>query len=128
MRYLTSSLEDYLEIIYILKQNNESVGITDIARALSISKPSVNKAVNALKSKEFVFQEKYGKINLTEKGEETAKSIYKKHKILSKFLIEVLDLNSKTAEIDACKIEHILSRETILGIERFLSGKGLKLK
>lgn len=126
MRYLTSSLEDYLEIIYILKQNSESVGITDIAQALFISKPSVNKAVNALKLKGFVFQEKYGKIDLTEKGEVIAKSIYKKHRILSRFLNEVLGLDSKTAEVDACKIEHILSRETLSGIEKFLGNKKIK--
>ncbi len=128
MRYLTASLEDYLEIIYILKQNSISVGITDIAHALSISKPSVNKAVNALKNKGFVFQEKYGKIDLTAEGEKAAKSIYKKHKILSRFLSEVLGLSSKTAEIDACKIEHILSCETISGIEKFLSDKDFKFK
>ena len=123
MRYLTSSLEDYLEIIYILKQNSESVGVTDISQALSISKPSVNKAVNVLKLQGFVFQEKYGKIDLTEKGEGIAKSIYKKHRILSEFLSEVLGLDSKTAEVDACKIEHILSRETLSGIEKFLKNK-----
>ena len=123
MRYLTASLEDYLEIIYILKQDGDCVGITDIARALSISKPSVNKAINTLKLEGFVFQEKYGKINLTEKGESTAKSIYKKHKILIEFLNEVLGVEPKTAEIDACKIEHILSKETLSGIEKFLSNK-----
>lgn len=121
MRYLTPSLEDYLEIIYTLKKNNESVGMTDIAQALSISKPSVNKAVSALKLKGLVFHEKYGKIDLTEKGENIAKSIYKKHRVLSKFLSEALGLDSKTAEIDACKIEHILSHKTISGIEKFLS-------
>ena len=55
MQYLSSSLEDYLEIIYILMQNSDSVGITDIAKALSISKPSVNKAVNLLKEKGYTF-------------------------------------------------------------------------
>lgn len=125
MRYLTASLEDYLEIIHILKQDADSVGITDIARALSISKPSVNKAINTLKLEGFVFQEKYGKINLTEKGESTAKSIYKKHKILIEFLNEVLGVELKTAEIDACKIEHILSKETLSGIEKFLNNKKL---
>ena len=48
MKYLTASLEDYLEIIYILGQNSKSVGVTDIAKALFISKPSVTRAVSTL--------------------------------------------------------------------------------
>ena len=65
---LTASLEDYLEIIYILQQGDSGVGITDISRELKISKPSVTKAIGILRSEELVIQEKYGKITLTEKG------------------------------------------------------------
>ncbi len=123
MKYLTASLEDYLEIIYILKQNIGSVGVTDIAKAFSISKPSVNKAIKILKSEEYVVQEKYGKISLTERGEKVAEEVYGKHKILSEFLTSVLGVCEQTAEIDACKIEHILSKETVLSIEKFLNKK-----
>ena len=123
MQYLSSSLEDYLEIIYILMQNSDSVGITDIAKALSISKPSVNKAVNLLKEKGYICQEKYGKIIFTDKGINTAKSVYKKHNMLTVFLKDVLGVSKKTAEIDACKVEHVLSNETILRMEYFLKNK-----
>lgn len=123
MQYLSSSLEDYLEIIYILMQNSDSVGITDIAKALSISKPSVNKAVNLLKEKGYICQEKYGKIIFTDKGINTAKSVYKKHNMLAVFLKDVLGVSKKTAEIDACKVEHVLSNETILRMEYFLKNK-----
>lgn len=123
MQYLSSSLEDYLEIIYILMQNSDSVGITDIAKALSISKPSVNKAVNLLKEKGYICQEKYGKIIFTDKGINTAKSVYKKHNMLTVFLKDILGVSKKTAEIDACKVEHVLSNETILRMEYFLKNK-----
>ncbi len=123
MQYLSSSLEDYLEIIYILMQNSDSVGITDIAKALSISKPSVNKAVNLLKEKGYICQEKYGKIIFTDKGINTAKSVYKKHNMLTAFLTNILGVSKKTAEIDACKVEHVLSNETILRMEYFLKNK-----
>lgn len=118
---LTASLEDYLEIVYILQQDGSDVGITDISRELKISKPSVTKAIGILRSEELVIQEKYGKITLTEKGISTAKEIYKKHKILSKFLNKVLGVNERTAEIDACKLEHILSAETLLGMKKYLN-------
>ena len=53
---LTASLEDYLEIIYILQQGESGVGITDISRELKISKPSVTKAIGILRSKKMVIQ------------------------------------------------------------------------
>ena len=118
---LSASLEDYIEVIYILDQQCFSVGITDISSELSISKPSVTKAVKLLKSKGLLFQEKYGKINLTVEGKKVAKEIYQRHQILSKFLVDALGVSKKTAEIDACKIEHILSRETIGKIKKFLN-------
>ena len=123
MKYLTASLEDYLEIIYILGQNSKSVRVTDIAKALFISKPSVTRAVSTLKDEKFLNQEKYGKISLTEKGIQAAKTIYDKHKIISEFLTRVLGIDSQTAEIDACKIEHTLSHKTIKSIENFLKTK-----
>lgn len=121
MLCLTASLEDYLEIIYILQQGDSGVGITDISRELKISKPSVTKAIGILRSEKLVIQEKYGKITLTEKGVLAAEEVYKKHKILSKFINKVLGVNERTAEIDACKLEHILSAETLLGMKKYLN-------
>ena len=118
---LTASLEDYLEIIYILQQGESGVGITDISRELKISKPSVTKAIGILRAEELVIQEKYGKITLTEKGVLAAEEVYKKHKILSKFINKVLGVNERTAEIDACKMEHVLSAETLLGMKKYLN-------
>lgn len=120
MQYLSASLEDYLEMIYILKQNGSAVGVTNIANAFLISKASVSKAVNTLKAKGYVVQEKYGKIELTEEGCKEAQNIYGKHTTLNKFLTEILKVDAKTAEIDACKLEHVLSKETLSKIEDFL--------
>lgn len=117
---LTSSLEDYLEIIYILSERGLKVGITDIAKALVVSKPSATKAIKILKNENLVSQEKYGKIMLTKEGEKAAITVYDKHKVISKFLNKVLGVSEKTAEIDACKIEHILSKETVNGIKNYL--------
>ena len=126
MQYLSASLEDYLEMIYILKQNGGAVGITDIANAFLISKASVSKAVTTLKAKGYVVQEKYGKIDLTKEGLKEAQSIDGKHTTLNKFLTEILKVDAKSAEIDACKLEHILSKETLSKIEVFLKNYSVK--
>lgn len=126
MQYLSASLEDYLEMIYILKQNGSAVGVTNIANAFLISKASVSKAVNTLKAKGYVVQEKYGKIELTEEGFKEAQNIYGKHTTLNKFLNEILKVDEKIAEIDACKLEHVLSKETLSKIEDFLKNYNSK--
>ena len=113
MSNLTNSLEDYLETIYVLSQNSKNVRITDIANKMGLSKASVNRAVNSLKSEMMLIQEKYGKISLTKQGEMLGSNIYTRHNILKKFFHEVLGVSLNNAESDACKSEHILSEETI---------------
>ena len=110
---LTSSLEDYLEALYILKEKNEEIRVTDVAKYMNISKPSVKRAVNTLKEKSLVEQKWYGKITLTKAGIEIGKKVYFRHKILTEFFKNILGVSQKNAEIDACKSEHILSEETI---------------
>ena len=73
---ISSALEDYLESIYEISKQKTSVRITDIALALKISKPSVNRAVNTLKKQGLVSHEPYGDIILTEKGFELGEAVY----------------------------------------------------
>ena len=110
---LSNSLEDYLEAIYILEKNNQTIRITDIACMLEISKPSVNKAVASLKESGFVNHEKYGNILLTTKGREIAKEVYYIHNTLKEFLINELKIDPKIAEQEACGIEHVISRDSL---------------
>ena len=71
-----------------------------------------------------VLQEKYGKIVLTEKGRKIAANVYDRHKILTKFFTDILKVSPEIAETDACRAEHILSKETLLSIEKFLKAGG----
>ena len=117
---VTASLEDYLEAIYFLN-NDEGVRVTDIATELSISKPSVNRAINTLKSQGLVTHEHYGSLFLTEEGLDIAKKIAKRHFMLKKFLTQILEVDEKTAEEEACLIEHCLSADTVEKLEKFMN-------
>lgn len=110
---LTGSLEDYLEAVYLVEKKKGEVRITDIALFMNLSKPSVNKAVSTLKESGLLEHEKYGTIKLTESGTKLAKEIYFRHETLTKFFIETLDIEPEIAENEACKIEHIISRQTL---------------
>ena len=125
---LSGSLEDYLEAVYVIEQSGMKAGVTDIARLLSFSKASVNRAINILKAENLAVQERYGKITLTEKGRKAAKLVYKRHNMLKSFFTDVLKVSAETAEKDACKAEHILSPETLGCIEKFLSEKDMEEK
>ena len=62
-----------------------------------------------------------GYIDLTNKGKEKANSIYEKHQILTRFLMNTAKVTRETAEDDACKIEHIISDEVFEGIKKYLN-------
>lgn len=110
---ISPSLEDYLEAIYNLRRLNSSVRVTDIAVELGIAKPSVNNAMSLLKEKGFVNQEKYGLVELTAAGEQRAEYVLTKHTNIKAFLIKVLGVDEVTAEVEACKIEHVISDDTV---------------
>lgn len=110
---LTGSLEDYLETVYLIEKNKGEVRITDIAIFMNLSKPSVNKAISNLKKSGLLEHEKYGSINLTKLGMKLAKEIYFRHETLTKFFIETLGIDPDIAQDEACKIEHIISHQTL---------------
>lgn len=119
MKLLTDSNEDYLEAIYILKLKYGKVRSVDISKHLNVSKPGVNKAMNVLKDNGLIDKDYYGDVYLTEKGEEIAKKIYEKHTTIKKFLLN-LGIDEETAEIDCCKIEHVISETTFSAIKKHL--------
>jgi DtxR family Mn-dependent transcriptional regulator len=117
---LSSSIEDYLETILLLSERDQAVRVTDIAEKLNIAKPSVTAAVNTLKEKGLVTQERYGRVFLTSHGRAHALQIKKRHRILRAFLIEILGVSQETAEKDACLMEHVISPETMQRLIGFL--------
>ena len=122
MGEISASLEDYLETIYLLQQKNKEVRITDIASELKISKPSVNRAVGSLKEAGYLEHEFYGTIALTKTGEKIASGVLARHTLIKRFLIEKLGVDEKTAEEDACKMEHVVSPETMNKLYDFITG------
>lgn len=110
---ISSSLEDYLESIFVLQQSGKDVRVTDIASMLNVSKPSVNRAVGTLKQAKLLTHESYGAIVLTPEGETKAAQILRRHNMLKHFLANTLGVPDDIAEADACRMEHVMSAETI---------------
>lgn len=121
---MTSSLEDYLEAVFVLSTQKSNVRITDIAEFLGVSKPSVNRAVNTLKQNGFLEHETYGDILITPAGESYAANVLHRHKLIKQFLIDKLGVSEDVAEHDACQMEHVMSPTTIDKLYDYLERQG----
>ncbi len=109
---LQESGENYLETIFILKNQNGNVRSIDIANELGYTKPSISRAMTILKNAEYIMiDDNTGHITLTDKGYSVAKALYDRHQILSSYLIS-LGVSPEVATQDACRIEHVISEET----------------
>ena len=116
---LSQSLEDYLEMVHMLRLANGIARVKDIAAALSVKMPSVAKAILELKKLGLVTQEPYSGVELTEEGRKAAADVLNRHILLKGFLIR-LGVSEAIADKDACCMEHILSAETLSVIEDFM--------
>lgn len=113
------SAENYLETILMLSKRLPVVRSVDISNELGFKKSSVSVAMKNLREKNHITVSDAGFINLTQSGREIAEMIYERHKFLSKWLIS-LGVPAETATEDACKIEHVLSKESFQAIKDFV--------
>jgi Mn-dependent DtxR family transcriptional regulator len=117
---VNSSLEDYIEAIYTLSLENNNIRSVDVARLLEVSKASVSNAMNRLVNIGYITKSPYGSINITDLGIKKAKEVYKRHTLIKSFLVDILGVNEKTAELDACKMEHQISEETFSKLVKYI--------
>jgi DtxR family Mn-dependent transcriptional regulator len=116
----TSSLEDYLEAIVMLKEQGEKATVTALSQSLGVKKPSVDWALKKLGDSGLIIHEKYGDVELTPEGARIADEVYHHHKIIRQFLVEILNVDPETADNDACRMEHVLSRDSLSRLEKFI--------
>ncbi|MBQ7832654.1 MAG: metal-dependent transcriptional regulator [Lachnospiraceae bacterium] len=116
---LLESGEMYLETIYTLSKRSNFVRSIDICEEMGFSKPSVSRAMKLLKTDGYIEMESNGRITLTDKGLAIATKIYDRHTVLTACLCK-LGVSEATAADDACKIEHVISDESMEAIKRFI--------
>lgn len=109
---VTHSMAHYLMAIQELHKRQGYARVTDVARELEITPGSASVSIKHLKQKNWVDEDHNRFIRLSTEGERIAHEIHVNNKLLVQFLSEVLGLESAQANIDACKIEHLVSPET----------------
>lgn len=118
--FINESAEDYLETILILSNKLPVVRSVDIANELGFKKSSVSIAMKNLREKNHITMSKEGYISLTPDGLAIAEMIYERHQLLSSWLIR-LGVDKDTANEDACKMEHVISKESFDAIKQHVS-------
>lgn len=117
---MQESGETYLETILVLLERNGKVRSIDIAHELDFSKPSVSRAMGILKEKSLITIDEAGHIELTPEGREKAGNIYERHRYITHYLMDTIGVDFKTAEDDACRIEHVISDASFEKIKKFV--------
>ena len=114
---INESAENYLETILKLSQTLPVVRSVDIANELGYKKSSVSVAMKNLREKEHITVTDAGFIYLTESGKAIAEMIHERHELLTAWLTN-LGVPEDIASDDACKLEHVLSKESFDAIKK----------
>ena len=118
---LTSSMEDYLEMIYRMQKDSEGVvRVSTLAQALHVKPPSASKMAANLRGQGLIEFPKYGYITLTEWGRRMGAYLVHRHQVVGRLLCTINHTESELEEVE--KIEHFLSPRTVANIEKFLEG------
>ena len=119
---IQESAENYLETILVIGKRKSHVRSIDIANELDFSKPSVSVAMKNLRENGYVLMDPDGYLTLTDAGREIAEKIYERHTLLTDWLL-YLGVSPKTAEEDACRIEHVISAESFEMVKKHVYAK-----
>lgn len=118
----TASGEDYLEAVLVLQKEKGMVRSIDVARHLGVSKPSVCHAVATLKEGGFLTMDEDFSLHRSDVGREVAEKTYEKHCFFSRLLVEA-GVEPKTAEQDACRMEHVISENSFRQLKQSMDKK-----
>ena len=117
---VNESAENYLETIYILSKKLPEVRSIDVANELGFKKSSVSVAMKHLRENEHITVNEGGYISLTDSGKRIAEMIHERHELLAAWLTK-LGVPEEIASEDACKLEHVLSKESFEAIKKYVT-------
>ena len=119
--YVNESAENYLETILLLSKKLPVVRSVDIANELDFKKSSVSIAMKNLREKNHIAVSDQGFIYLTDSGKKIAEMIYERHELISSWL-KSMGVPAEIANEDACKMEHVISKESFEAIKKHVKG------
>ncbi len=117
MKKISESLENYLRAIYILHIDGKIPRIKDISKMLDVRNASTVEAIKRLEKSGMITHEKYGYIDLNEKGLAYGERVYRKYITLIDFFVNILNLSKEEAYNLSCGIEHHMTKDFFTSLE-----------
>lgn len=114
------STQDYLKVIYATQKNGDKVSTTEISSKLEVAPASVTEMLKKLSEEDYIDYSPYHGSTLTKKGLKEAQKVTRKHRLLERFLADVLQIKQDKVHSEACRMEHDLSDEAEESLCRFL--------
>lgn len=122
---ISENIEEYLEVLYRNGSNGEQVSTTMLSKELEIAPGSVTQMLKKLESLGYIVYTPYKGATLTTEGMKIAQKITRKHRILEKFLTDVLKIKPENVHDQACEMEHTLSDEAEMALCKMLNNPDL---
>jgi Mn-dependent DtxR family transcriptional regulator len=123
--FVNESAENYLETILVLSKKLPVVRSVDIANELNFKKSSVSIAMKNLREKNHITVTDAGYIYLTDEGKAIAEMIFERHELITDILVK-LGVDEEIAAEDACRIEHVISKESFKAVRDYAKKQILK--
>lgn len=113
------SEEMYLETILLLLKEKNFVRSVDVVERMDFAKSSVSFAVNKMVKEGLLTVDENGGLQLTVEGRRMAESVYERHCAITEILVR-LGVDTKSAEDNACRMEHVISEDVFAAFKKLL--------
>ncbi|MDZ4217220.1 MAG: iron dependent repressor, metal binding and dimerization domain protein, partial [Candidatus Gracilibacteria bacterium] len=117
---ITHSAAHYLMALHELLEEQGYARLSDVAKKLDVSLGSLSTSMKPLLKKKLILQDNNKHLLLSQDAKEIALHIEETWSILTHLFHDILGIDKKSAEIDACKIEHLISPESSEGLMRLI--------
>lgn len=115
---MTSSMEDYLEMVCRIEAEGEPIRVGSLAASLHVRPSSASKMLNNLREAGYIDFKKYGSIMVTDKGHEEGRYLLHRHQVLQDFFCALNRTDDELEQVE--KIEHYINRGTVENMERMI--------
>lgn len=105
----TEKMREYLEVIYYLSARQEPVIGARLAEWMRVTPPTVTNIVQRMEDQGYIVRDGRGEIRLTPEGFALAEAMVKRHRILERFLVDIMQVPWHLIHEEAVRLEHALS-------------------
>ena len=107
--HATVAEEEYLQTLFWLQEANLPMTGANVARAMQLSAPTVHEMIGRLERDNYITRAKDKLISFTESGRDHAEGIVRRHRLIERFLTDVLGIPWDEVHEEAERLEHAMS-------------------